>query len=151
MYTWLMPGEAGVKRIKTHKPKPFTHIAYDHISQGFLLFCVWNHTCERFFHTFHSVLLDLFFLPLAELQSDWASRLRHALAIAPWFIHQPASVCTAPPTSHTLHSARCPQGLARTHKRKWTNTAKHLSPPPLWAAEHRSRHRCSRLGLFAFH
>lgn len=94
---------------KNTQTKTFhTHItyhipAYDHTSQGFLLFYVSHHTCERFFHTFLSVLLDLFFLPLAELQSDWASRLRHALAIAPWFIHQPASVCTAPkPHAHSV-------------------------------------------------
>lgn len=125
-----MPGKAGVKSIKTHKPKPFKliyHIAYDHISQGFLLFYVLNHTCERFFHTFLSVLLDLFFLLLAELQSDWASRLRHALAIAPWFIHQPASVCTAPqPHTHSIVHA-VPKG-SHVHTNANGQTPRNISP-----------------------
>lgn len=125
-----MPGEAGVKSIKMHKPKPFKLISHS----------LWSHK-PGFSPILHFEPHSWTFLPHIPLRSPWPFLLafgRAAVGLGVTaaarsryrsMIYSPACLCLhSPPTSHTLHSARCPQGLARTHKRKWTNTTQHLSP-----------------------
>lgn len=143
--------------IHTHKSRSFTPVLHTHShKQGFSR-CESNLTLHTSLVTvssseFFSFLLDLFSLPLAEPQSDRAPRQRRARYRC--MIYSPACLCLhspQPQTYSTVHSV--PKGLhvhTHTHTKSNGQTVRYL-PSSSPAAEHRSRHCGSLLGLFAFH